>query len=172
MRFGEIETQRSDNGYRIVIRAGQRLRLVVPASIWLLVWVGGGTRLVGTMSAVPAGLPAAFVSFWCVAWALGGLAVAWALLLRLFGSEVITLRGDTMTVQTRMIIFHTNRSFNIGDISNVRLEERQERARGYDFKSRSIAFDYQGNVVTLRSRLSKEAGEYIVKGLLPEYLVA
>jgi hypothetical protein len=173
MRDSRIQEERADGILRVVIGPRRNLVNAMFGSVFaglliyglgVVVFVLGG--LISGRLHLPPRSPILLIVF-ITAWAIGVGAIAtlgtlnW--LLGLWGRWEIAVTDRTLTKTAQLFSIRRSRSFAIGDIANVRINER--RGRG-TIVFRTIMFDCDGEGVHVTPALSRKEARQLIEGPL------
>ncbi len=136
----------------IGILAGMDLIFMVPAFTTFQQAAGEWGRLDTLFDLVGA----VFLSAWLLGWSLAPLLLTGALLLMLFGREVLRARPGTVEVFLGLPGIGLRAEYDASRMRNLRLEQPAEQS-GKAWRGAHLAFDYGGNTITLGSALDSVA---------------
>jgi hypothetical protein len=152
--------------HRVVIRPRSTPQVTVLFGLFLVVWICAGSSTFETVAHAPLPIKWGWESLW-----LGGTALAlYVLLRRMMFSETIVHSDSTFVLETRFGPLKRSRSFSPAAIRGLRLEEKVQRAKGYDYVTRILAFDYGKETVRLSGHLSLKEGEELLSGPLHRFV--
>ena len=165
--MSRVHVKAEDGGVHIVI--GPKRHFLDLLSVMLLVvfWTfpltsgfpsaDGGLR--------PRGLALVFVGVAFASVVALMLLATWGVCFQLFGHEDVVLRGDSLSISLIVWRWRYSRRYRATDVRNLRVAERQRRAKGHWVYSRQLCFDYEGTVVCSTRHVSVEEGDLIVGAL-------
>lgn len=151
--------------HAVVVENPESLTLSLPAprhylsllglGLWLVLWGAGlvftvkalfGHQLVGVAAVF-------FLLLWLAGWTIGGLFAIYSLLWMLCGREVITLRGESLTLRREVLGYSRERSCKVAHIRQLRaipdraeLYELATSLRIFGLAGGKLAFDYLGQI--------------------------
>lgn len=143
--------------------------------IWFLfIWGWGARTFIDGISeqfrhfSVETIIFSVFSLFWMM---FGVLAILW-FLWQGFGSQILARQENNLIVTSKIgpVKNHSDKTFNLENISNVRAEERAVNIKGISGKESMIVFDYAGQKHYLLHFLSKEQAETLLAGPLKTLL--
>jgi len=115
--------------------------VVVFLGVWLTFWTIGGASAARSLQRHFN----LFLCFWLAGWTAGELAVTYAILYVIGGSEVISANSETLTCRTQIFGLGWARSYLVREMRNLRFQPASGAGRSR--RASRIAFDYGAKTV-------------------------
>ena len=161
-------------GLRISIPSRKNVFMIAFLSLWLVGWGFGEVMVSGMLLRPPPGssAPVVFMIVWLGMWTMGGAFCIYAVLWSLFGREVITLRGDVLSIRREVLAFGRTREYDLSQVRNLRVSPVPYNP--FDFRAGLhfwgigggiVAFDYGAGTVRFGAGVQEGEASDLVKRL-------
>ncbi len=170
---GEARTLSEDGpgGLQITMPAARRRFFALFLVAWLGGWFFGERSALRELISGNAGEQRGFLAFWLVAWTLGGLAAAYAVLWTTFGRERVILRPDALLLRREVLGIGRTRAYDIRYVKDLRLAapagafDYRHGLEFWGFGGGRIAFDYGAKTVYCAPSLDEAEAKQVVANL-------
>lgn len=145
---GRARFEDRGSALRVVIPARRHLLMVLFLGVWIAGWFAGESSALQHLLRGP-GLVSGFLLFWLIGWTIGGAFAGFALLWMLFGREIITLDGQSLSIRREILGVGRVRRYDLAEVKNLRLApipDPPQAPRG-QWVGGLIAFDYGAKTI-------------------------
>lgn len=146
------------------------------AILFLTLWMGGWTmgETTALRSLFGRGIPSGFSLFmlgWLVMWTIGGVWVVRTILWMAFGKEIVRVRHDELTIESKVFGLGKSREYDLAQVKRLRVapDSTQPNARALRAMSSTgglIAFDYGAKTVRFARSVDEAEAALIVEDIV------
>ena len=176
MNNGNAKIERKFNGITIVIPSKKNWFVLLFGTAWIGAWYSGFSFASSIVfSGVENGAPLGFLSFWLLAWTIGGLAVITFLLWGYFGQEKFLADGKNVFFEKTVFGIGKKNKLDRGMIKNFRSESVKNswlgdgRLAALGLGPGKIKFDYGLKTYSFGLGVDDAEANYIVELLKEQF---
>jgi hypothetical protein len=167
---GRARFEDRDSGLRVVIPARRPILLLLFLIPWLVGWFFGERELLKQVSGVnllSSVAGAAVVVFFVAGWTYGGVYAAAMVLWTLFGREVITLDGHSLTIRREALRLGRTHRYELAQVKNLRWIPSTDDppSRRSPWEGGLIAFDHGKKTIRFARPLEDAEAKVVAKRL-------
>ena len=163
-------------GFRIVIPVRRNWFILLFICAWLGGWVFGESSASRQLIAGSDRTPVAFLSFWLLAWTMGGVFALATVLWQLAGREILTISPTIFSYRAEAFGLGRTRSYRAADVRALRLSAY---SASYFTQQRNwlppivgsgfgpIAFDYGARTFRFAPSLDEAEAKLLINDLAP-----
>ena len=180
---GRAVVSDDDYGLKVVIPSIKNYIILILLCMWWLGWLFGAIAATGFLlttifgviidsDSLPIWVPL-FISFWLIAWLLGGLSVLWIILWLAVGKEVMILDSISLIIEKRVFRICRRKHYLLSDINNFRINPvntggmpqliRIKALEQFGSKNATLAFDYGMKTMKFATAIDEAEARYILE---------
>ena len=161
---------------KVVIPFRRNIFIIAFLCVWLAFWVQGwdyaigelvGGEHTGGIRLFSIGIDL-FMIVWLILWTFAGAFVLFVILSQIAGKEIITLSGEILKVEKRVLIFGISKSYALSNATRFRVQTSDKSDMWWTLRDfwkigrGKLAFDYGMNTVRFAIGIDEAEASYIL----------
>lgn len=160
------------------------LQIIIPSKkgafqifmvIFLCAWMGGwlmseGTVIKELITGNPSTEARLFLTFWLVAWTVGGIFCTLIIIWNIAGKEIISISSNAIRLERKALNVGSNKLYSIGDVKNIRIHTGnaspfswQWSMEFYGIGGGKLAFDYGLKTIRFASGIDEIEAKHLME---------